>query len=148
MAFGRLTRAGAERPARPMSEINVTPLVDVMLVLLVIFIVTAPLLASRLRLELPEAAGTAGGVVPAVLAVAVAADGRVLLAEQPLPAEAVRERLEAAAREAVARDPAAELVLRADRAVPYGRVAEIIGWVQAAGLTRVGLVTEAPPPAR
>ena len=148
MAFGRLDRREPGRPGAgpsgPMSEINMTPLIDVMLVLLVIFIVTAPLFASRLKLDLPEAAAAAGGAQGAVLAVAIDAQGRVFLAEEPLPPEAVRERLEAAAREAVARDPATELQLRADRAVPYGRVAELIGWVQGAGLTRIGLVTDAP----
>ena len=148
MAFGRLHRhepgRAAGGPPGPMSEINMTPLIDVMLVLLVIFIVTAPLFASRLKLELPEAAAAAGAAQGGVLAVAIDAQGRVFLADEPLQPEAVRERLEAAAREALARDPATELQLRADRAVPYGRVAELIGWVQGAGLSRIGLVTDAP----
>jgi biopolymer transport protein ExbD len=127
-----------------MSDINMTPLIDVMLVLLVIFIVTAPLLASRLKLELPESAAATAGAANAVLAVSIDAQGRVFLADEALPEDAVRARLEAAAKAAVARDPATELQLRADRAVPYGRVAELIGWVQGAGLTRIGLVTEAP----
>ena len=61
-----------------------------------------------------------------------------------LAADTAREQLEAAARAAVARSPDAELELRADQAVPYGRVAELIGWVQAAGLLRIGLVTQPP----
>jgi biopolymer transport protein TolR len=145
MAFARLAR---REPARPMSDINMTPLIDVMLVLLVIFIVTAPLLASRLKLELPEAAAAqAGGAAGGVLAVSIDAQGRVFLADEALPEATLRPRLEAAAKAAVARDPATELQLRADRAVPYGRVAELIGWVQGAGLTRIGLVTDAPPSA-
>jgi biopolymer transport protein ExbD len=141
MAFGRLTR---QQPGRPMSEINMTPLIDVMLVLLVIFIVTAPLLASRLKLELPAADATAAGGAGDVLSVSIDAQGRVFLGDEALPEAELRSRLEAAARQAVARDPATELQLRADRAVPYGRVAELIGWVQGAGLARIGLVTEAP----
>ena len=146
MSFGRLPRAGAARPPRPLHDINVTPLVDVMLVLLVIFMVTAPLLASRLKLDLPEAeAGAATGPGPgAVLAVAISADGTLRLGEAVLAADTAREQLEAAARAAVARSPDAELELRADQAVPYGRVAELIGWVQAAGLLRIGLVTQPP----
>ena len=141
MAFGRLTR---QQPGRPMSEINMTPLIDVMLVLLVIFIVTAPLLASRLKLELPAADAAAAAGAGAVLSVSIDAQGRVFLGDEALPEAELRSRLEAAARQAVARDPATELQLRADRAVPYGRVAELIGWVQGAGLARIGLVTEAP----
>ena len=141
MAFGRLTR---QQPGRPMSEINMTPLIDVMLVLLVIFIVTAPLLASRLKLELPAADAPAAGGAEAVLSVSIDAQGRVFLGDEVLPEAELRSRLEVAARQAVARDPATELQLRADRAVPYGRVAELIGWVQGAGLARIGLVTEAP----
>jgi biopolymer transport protein ExbD len=127
-----------------MSEINMTPLIDVMLVLLVIFIVTAPLLASRLKLELPAADAAAAGAAGPVLAVSIDAQGRVFLGDESLPTAELRARLEAAARQAVARDPATELQLRADQAVPYGRVAELIGWVQGAGLVRIGLVTEAP----
>ncbi|MFN9746911.1 MAG: ExbD/TolR family protein [Betaproteobacteria bacterium] len=141
MAFGRLTR---QPPGRPMSEINMTPLIDVMLVLLVIFIVTAPLLATRLKLELPAADAAAARGAGAVLSVSIDAQGRVFLGDEVLPEAELRSRLQAAARQAVARDPATELQLRADRAVPYGRVAELIGWVQGAGLARIGLVTEAP----
>ncbi|MCM0608279.1 MAG: biopolymer transporter ExbD [Ideonella sp. WA131b] len=145
MAFGRLTRREPSTASKgPMSDINMTPLIDVMLVLLVIFIVTAPLLASRLQLELPASDAAAGGGSSPVLAVSIDAQGRVFLGDEALPEAALRSRLEAAARAAVARDPATELQLRADRAVPYGRVAELIGWVQGAGLVRIGLVTDRP----
>ncbi|CAD5373152.1 Biopolymer transport protein ExbD [Rubrivivax sp. A210] len=143
MAFGRLERSPA---SQPMSEINMTPLIDVMLVLLVIFIITAPLLASSLRLDLPKAAAGAASDAPAFLALAIDARGQVFLGETPLPAASAREQVMARAREAARRDATAEVQLRADSAVPYGRVAELIAWVQEAGLTRIGLVTEAPPP--
>jgi biopolymer transport protein ExbD/biopolymer transport protein TolR len=137
MAFGRLERsAGAE----PMSEINMTPLIDVMLVLLVIFIITAPLIGSSLKLDLPRAEGAAAGDAPAIVAVALDAQGRLYLDDQPADAAAVQAR----AREAARRNPATEVQLRADQRVPYGRVAELIGWMQAAGLTRIGFVTEVP----
>jgi len=136
MAFGRLERNPG---AQPMSEINMTPLIDVMLVLLVIFIITAPLIAGSLKLDLPRAEGTEAGAAPAFIAVALDAEGRLFLDEKPADAAAVQAR----AREAARRNPATEVQLRADQRVPYGRVAELIGWLQAAGLTRIGFVTEA-----
>jgi biopolymer transport protein ExbD/biopolymer transport protein TolR len=136
MAFGRLERNPG---SQPMSEINMTPLIDVMLVLLVIFIVTAPLIASSLKLDLPRAQAAGAGQAPAFIALALDAEGRLFLDEQPADKEAVIER----ARQAARRNPATEVQLRADQRVPYGRVAELIGWMQAAGLTRIGFVTEA-----
>jgi biopolymer transport protein ExbD/biopolymer transport protein TolR len=137
MAFGRLQRSPA---SRPMSDINMTPLIDVMLVLLVIFIVTAPLMSSSLKLELPHAEAARPSDAPAFIALAIDAEGRVFLGEQPLADGELAMRV----REAARGDPATEVQLRADRRVPYGRVAELIGAVQQAGLTRIGFVTEAP----
>jgi biopolymer transport protein ExbD len=145
MAFGRLERSLG---SPPMSEINMTPLIDVMLVLLVIFIVTAPLLGNRLPLELPKADAPAAGAAPAALDLAIDAQGRLYLADQLLAAADARTQLMQQARQAARRDPATEVRLRADRRVPYGRVAEIIGWVQDAGLVRVGLVADAAPGAQ
>ncbi len=138
MAFGRLERNPG---SRPMSDINMTPLIDVMLVLLVIFIITAPLMNARLALDLPQADGAAPGAdLPAVLLVAVDAQGQLYLGDEP----STREQLAERARAAAARQPHTEVQLRADERVPYGRVAELIGLVQAAGLTRIGFVTELP----
>ncbi len=144
MSFG-----GLEKPAghQPMSDINVTPLVDVMLVLLVIFIIAAPFMASRLALDLPQAeapsAAQAGN--EASVSVEVDARGQVHWDGQPVTAEALRERLQETAR----RNPATELQLRADASVPYGQVVQLIGLAQSAGLSRIGFVADAPPaPAR
>jgi len=137
MSFGRLER---NRGAQPMSDINMTPLIDVMLVLLVIFIITAPLMTSSLKLDLPQAEGGGASDAPAFVAVAIDAQGGLFLGDEPAGREQIVERVRAAAR----RDPATEVQLRADRSVPYGRVAEVIGWVQEAGLTRIGFITEAP----
>ena len=142
MAFGRLERNPG---SQPMSEINMTPLIDVMLVLLVIFIITAPLLASSLRLELPKAEASGTSDAPAFVALAIDSEGRLFLGQQPLDPALAREQVAARVREAARRDPATEVQLRADSRVPYGRVAELIGWVQQAGLSRIGLVTEANP---
>ena len=137
MAFGRLQSSPG---ATPMSEINMTPLIDVMLVLLVIFVITAPLIGSSLRLDLPEVRGAGASDAPAVVALDIDQEGLLYFDDQPLEAAQLAERVRQAAR----RNPATEVQLRADRRVPYGRVAELIGWVQQAGLTRIGFVTEAP----
>ena len=144
MAFGRLERNPG---SRPMSEINMTPLIDVMLVLLVIFIITAPLLSSSLKLDLPKAEGSAGSDAAAFVAFAIDSQGRLFVGEQALDTASEREQVTQRVRTAAQRDPNTEVQLRADSKVPYGRVAELIGWVQAAGLNRIGFVTEAPPTA-
>ena len=137
MSFGRL-----EKPARhePMSDINVTPLVDVMLVLLVIFIITAPLMSSRLELELPKANEpvTQAQEQEVFVSINVDAAGQVYWDEQPVDATTLKQRLEQAAR----RDPETELQLRADTAVPYGKVVQLIGLAQTAGLSRIGFVAD------
>ena len=137
MAFGRLERNPG---AKPMSDINMTPLIDVMLVLLVIFIVTAPLIASGLKLDLPKVDAARADGASAFVALAVDANGEFFVGDRPLSDAQLGARM----REAALRDPQTEVRLRADRRVPYGRVAELIGLVQAAGLTRIGFVTEAP----
>jgi len=139
MAFGRLERNPG---SRPMSDINMTPLIDVMLVLLVIFIITAPLMSSSLRLELPRTEGATPSEAPSALAVGIDAQGRLFVGDRAVTAE----ELQAACKEAARRDTTTEVQLRADRAVPYGRVAEVMGWVQQAGLSRIGFVTEAASP--
>lgn len=137
MSFGRL-----EKPARhePMSDINVTPLVDVMLVLLVIFIITAPLMSSRLELELPKAQEpVAEAPQPdAFVTIAVDARGQVYWDDQPVDDAKLRQKLEETAR----RDPETELQLRADTAVPYGRVLQLIGQAQSLGLSRIGFLAD------
>ena len=135
MALGRLART---RSPAPMSEINMTPLIDVMLVLLVIFIVTAPLMSASLKLDLPKAEGAQPGAAPAALALALDAQGRLFWGDEPVTPDALKARI----REAAARDPQTEVQLRADQAVPFGRIAELIGLVQDGGLSRVGFVTE------
>jgi len=137
MAFGRLERTPGPQP---MSDINMTPLIDVMLVLLVIFMITAPLMTASLKLDLPKADGaTPVTEVPQSINVALQADGTLYLGEEKLPAPAFAERLAAIGRRG---GELPEVQLRADRAVPYGRVAELIGQLQAAKLNRIAFVTE------
>ena len=137
MAFGRLERTQGDPP---MSEINVTPLVDVMLVLVVIFIITAPLLASSIRLDLPKAEGTQPGDAPKFLIVVVDKAGAVFLNDKPVSAEQFSAQLAAAAKA----NPETEIQLRADQGVPYGKVVEVMGLVHKAGLSRIGFVAEPP----
>lgn len=137
MSFGRFE---SHKAARPMSEINVTPLVDVMLVLLVIFILTAPLLASSIKLELPKADAAPTGTVPQSVTLVVDASGAVFLNDQPIDIAALRARLLQTATES----PDTEVQLRADARVPYGRVVEVMGVAQQAGLNRIGFVAEPP----
>lgn len=135
MAFGRLERT---QGAQPMSEINVTPLVDVMLVLVVILIITAPLLASSIRLDLPRAEGAQPGEAPRFVTVAVDKTGRLFLNDKPVSGEQLARQLEAAAKD----NPDTEIQLRADQGVPYGRVVEVMGAAHKAGLGRIGFVAE------
>ncbi len=137
MAFGRFERGGK---AQPMSDINMTPLIDVMLVLLVIFIITAPLMSSSLRLDLPKTAGARPTDAPTFVTVAVSPQGDLFWGDEAVNGEQLKARI----REAALRNPATEVQLRADQVVPYGRIAELIGLVQDGGLSRIGFVTESP----
>ena len=137
MAFGRLERTTGPQP---MSDINMTPLIDVMLVLLVIFIITAPLMTSSLKLDLPKTDAATPQAAPAFSAVSVDAAGQLFLGDELLAREQLEQRIGAAAKG----NPQLEVQLRADQKVPYGQVADLIGLVQKAGLTRIGFVTEAP----
>ena len=136
MAFGRLERNPG---SRPMSDINMTPLIDVMLVLLVIFMITAPLMTTSLKLDLPKTEGARPSDAAQFIAVAINEQGQLFVGDEAVSAEQLLQR----AREAAQRSPLTEVQLRADSRVPYGRVAELIGLVQDAGLSRVGFITEA-----
>ncbi len=134
MPFGRL---GRKAGAPPMSDINMTPLIDVMLVLMVIFMITAPLMTSSLRLDLPRAEGAAATDVTQFVTVAVDPQGQLYWGDEAVSAA----QLEARLRQAATRNPATEVQLRADQSVSYGRIAGLIGLVQSGGLTRIGFVT-------
>ena len=133
MAFGRLSRGTG---GAPLSEINVTPLVDVMLVLVVVFLLTAPLLATSIKLDLPKAPESLAPATKAELQLVVDATGQAFLKDRPLSDEALAAQLGKIAAEA----PDTELQLRADATVPYGRVVTLLGLAQQAGLAHVGFV--------
>jgi len=125
-----------------MSEINVTPLVDVMLVLLVIFIITAPLVGGALRLDLPTTEATSASSPGHSLSLSLDPQGLVFIDDKPVALEALPAVLAMQA----STDASIEVQLRADQSVPYGRVAEVMGLLQKAGLTKVALAVQAPAP--
>ena len=139
--FGRLDRGAG---SAPMSDINMTPLIDVMLVLLVIFIITAPLLVNSVKVDLPKAAGTSVASVPQFVELTLDATGQVFVDDQPQTAESLTALLQATAQA----HAEAEVRLRADTSVPYGRVVEVMGLAQKAGLSRIGFVAAAPDKAK
>jgi biopolymer transport protein TolR len=126
-----------------MSEINVTPFVDVMLVLLIIFMVAAPLLTVGVPVELPR---TAASALPTEqeepLAITMAADGRILIQTQDVAENELIPKLRAVAAER-SND---KIFLRADGAIPYARVAQVMGALNAAGFRNIGLVTDTDGP--
>ena len=134
MAFG--TFDAAEDNAAP-TEINMVPLIDVMLVLLVIFIVTAPLLTHAVKIDLPRATSSANLTKPDNVRLDLDAAGRVFWNGEPVDAEALTQRLAAAA----ARRPQPELHIRAERTTPYEKVAQIMSAAARQGLVRIGFVT-------
>jgi biopolymer transport protein ExbD len=140
MAFGGFDSRGGS--PQPMAEINTTPLVDVMLVLLVIFIITAPLLTHAIRLDLPQAQAPASAEKPDTITVSIDAQGRVYWNDAPV-ADALA--LEARMREAAARTPQPDLHLRADQQVVYRKVAEVMAAAQQSGLSKIGFVTDPRP---
>lgn len=117
-----------------------TPLIDVMLVLVVIFIITAPLLASSIRLDLPKTDAATASEAPKFVTLAIDPAGQVFLDDRAVTQAQLAQGLQ----EAAARNPDTEVQLRADRTVPYGQVVEVMGAAQKAGLNRIGFVAEPP----
>jgi biopolymer transport protein TolR len=138
------TNGGSGRRIRyqPMSEINVTPFVDVMLVLLVVFMVTAPLLTVGVPVDLPktEAARLTDQVEP--LVITVNAEGRIFLQETEVEQDQLVPRLKAV----TGAKPDLRIFVRGDKAISYGRVMEVMGVISAAGFSKVALLAEVPRP--
>ncbi len=137
----RRRRSGGR--ARPMSEINVTPFVDVMLVLLIIFMVAAPLMVVGVPVELPKtAASSLPGEQEEPLSVTLTADGRVMIQTTEVARDALVARLAAIAAER----QGDRVFLRADGAVPYASVMEVMGALNSGGFSNIGLVTDTGGP--
>jgi biopolymer transport protein ExbD len=135
MAFGGFSKGDDNAP---MAEINMVPLIDVMLVLLVIFIITAPLLTHAVKIDLPRAASSPNVSKPDSIQLAIRAGGDVFWNGEPVDRQSLVHRMAAAAKF----DPQPEVHLRADRTTEYQRVAEVMSAAAQAGLTRIGFVTE------
>ena len=135
MAFGGFSRT---RESAPMAEINMVPLIDVMLVLLVIFIITAPLLTHAVKVDLPRAFSTPNITQPQNIQLAIKANGDVYWNGEHIVETQIASRMTASAR----LDPQPELHLRADRTTNYEKVAQVLSAAAKAGLTKIGFVTE------
>jgi biopolymer transport protein TolR len=137
LSTGEGTRRRRRQRQRPLSEINVTPFVDVMLVLLIVFMITAPLLATGVPVDLPEteAAGLTPGNEP--ITVTVNADGQIYVGDT----ETTMDQLVPLLMEQAAGDLEQRVFVRGDRASSYGAMMAVMGTINGAGFTRIGLVT-------
>ena len=139
-SLNRPTGRGGRTRHRPMGEINVTPFVDVMLVLLIVFMVTAPLLTVGVPVDLPKTRAGEISANAAPLVVSIKSDGALYLQDNEIDAEALISRLSAVAEA----NPDVRIFVRGDRAVSYGEVVELMGRIQTAGFSRVALVAQLP----
>jgi biopolymer transport protein TolR len=140
---GRIGRSRSKRGIQPMSEINVTPFVDVMLVLLIVFMVTAPLLTVGVPVDLPQTRARALNRDVEPLAVTIDSEGKLFLQNTPIELVELVPKLEAIA----ANGYDQRIFVRGDQTVSYGKVMEVMGLLNSAGFTRVGLVTQPQRPA-
>lgn len=124
-----------------MGEINMTPLIDVMLVLLIVFLIAIPAIEHAIKLDLPHVGSVQHDIKPAHVDVAVRADGSLAWDGKNVDDAGLQAALERAAKAS----PQPQLRLRADRKVPYERVAEVMSAAQESGLTQIGFVTEPRP---
>lgn len=130
---------------RPFAEINITPMVDVMLVLLIIFMVAAPMMTSGVQVDLPKtsAAPVSGQDEP--LAVSIKANGKIYLQNTQIPLKDLQTKLKAV----VGEKKDTRIFVRGDKNVDYGTIMQVVGEVNAAGLTKIALITDmATPPAK
>ncbi len=135
MGIGTFSNGGQQMPT---AEINMVPLIDVMLVLLIIFMITAPLMTHSVKVDLPRASSTPTPEKPMTLQVSITADNQVYIGSEPVD----RDILESRFRDAVAQDANVELHLKADRDSRYEAVAETMSAARRAGLSKIGFVTQ------
>lgn len=135
MAFGGFDKGGSDAP---MAEINMVPLIDVMLVLLVIFIITAPLLTHAVKIDLPRASSQPNHTKPDNIQLGIRTGGDVYWNGEKVDMETLAERMGAAA----ALDPQPEVHIRADRSTEYQNVARVMATAGRTGLAKIGFVTE------
>ena len=132
---------GENRHRQPMAEINTTPMVDVMLVLLVIFIITAPLLTHAVKIDLPQAASQTNQEKPDTITLSINAEGKLFWNDTPFADAELASRLTTEAQ----KTPQPELHLRAERVTPYQKLAEIMSAAQSTGIVKIGFITDPTP---
>ena len=135
MAFASLESGDEDAP---LTEINMVPLIDVMLVLLIIFMVTAPLLTHAVKVDLPKASSSANQTRPDNVQLAIDASNQIFWNGEPVDTAQLGERLQAAG----AQQPQPELHIRAERTATYERVAQVMSEAARKGLTRIGFITD------
>ncbi len=141
MSIGNGIRNGTQRGrvrSRPMHEINVTPMVDVMLVLLIVFMVAAPLLTVGVPVDLPKTKAEAMSEEQEPLTITIQADGTIYLQDTPIELREITAKLLAIAQSGYEE----RIYVRGDKDVDYGRVMKVMGTINAAGFRRVALITE------
>lgn len=136
--IGSGSNVGGAPHSAPMSEINTTPLVDVMLVLLVIFIITAPLMTHAVRIDLPKASSQLLNEKPEVVSISIDHAGKVYWNDMAVNATEAKVKLEAAAKQ----NPQPEVHIRADKDTRYQVLAELMASAQTSGITKLGFVSE------
>ncbi len=144
MAGGLMRPGGRGRRHVPMSEINVTPFVDVMLVLLIIFMVAAPMMTVGVPVDLPRTQASALNQEQEPLTVSLTADNKVFLQETEVALDGLVPQLQAIMRNQPPGQAERRIFVRADRSIPYGRVMEVMGTISASGFSRVALLAEQP----
>ena len=144
MGMGSIRTSGGDDEdgldTTPMSEINVTPMVDVMLVLLIIFMVAAPLMTTGVPVQLPKTSAAKVAQAKKPLEVTIDKDGNPSIAKEIFTQESLMPRLRAMAAE----DPTQVVLVRGDRDVPYGKIMEVMGLVGQTGFTKVSLIAQSP----
>ena len=139
MAFGGFND---DKQGAPMADINVTPMVDVMLVLLVIFIITAPLFTHAIKLDLPAAQSAPAPEKPETISLSINGEGKIFWNNDPIE----QKDLDAKLAEAAKKQPQPELQLRADKSTRYEIIAQVMSAAQTNGMTKMGFVTDSKEP--
>lgn len=140
MGMNMPSQGGGRNSFRPMSEINVTPLVDVMLVLLIIFMVTAPLLTVGVPVDLPKTEASTINESDEPLTVSISKSGKIFLQETPVELSSLVARLQAI----TGSNAETRIYVRGDQSVPYGQIMQVMGAINSAGFKKVALLSEMP----
>lgn len=140
MSMNSSARGGRSRRRAPMSEINVTPMVDVMLVLLIIFMVTAPMMTVGVPVDLPKTKASSLNESHEPLTISINKEGQVFIQDSQVQLETLVEKVQAI----IGSKPETRIFVRGDQTVAYGRIMEVMGQLNNAGFTKVALLAELP----